>query len=97
MSTKREAAYDEHIAPLMSRVIAHCKEHKIPLLSCFDLAGEDDEREGEAADTLRCTTCLHGPDWPLRPEFEKALVHFLPPEPTFMTFITVTKGKIDEP
>lgn len=52
MSTKREAAYDEHIA---------------------------------------------GPDWPLRPEFEKALVHFLPPEPTFMTFVTVTKGKIDEP
>lgn len=88
MTTKREAAYDEHIAPLMTQVIAHCKEHKIPLLSCFDLAGEDDEQEG--GDTLRCTTCIYGPDWPLRPEFEQALVHFRPPEPTFMAFTITT-------
>lgn len=38
MSTKREAAYDEHISPLMTQVIALCKEHKIPLLASFDLA-----------------------------------------------------------
>lgn len=44
MSTKREAAYDEHIAPLMSRVIAHCKEHKIPLLSAITVTkGKIDE------------------------------------------------------
>ena len=87
MTTPREAAYDEHISPLMSQVIALCKEYKIPLLACFDLAGEDD---GEGGDTLRCTTCIHGADWPLRPDFEKALTHFKPPEPTFMAF-TVTK------
>jgi len=90
MTTKREAAYDEHLSPLMSQVIALCKEHKIPLLACFDLAGEDDEQEG--AETLRCTTCLSGPDWLLHETFEKALVVIRPPPPSFMAF-TITKEK----
>lgn len=90
MSTKREAAYDEHISPLMTQVIALCKEHKIPLLASFDLAGEDDEQEG--ADTLRCTTCLAGPDWPLDESFEKALASLKPPPPHFVAF-TITRPK----
>lgn len=91
MSTKREADYDEHISPLMEKIIALCKEHKIPLIASFDISGEDDEQDG--ADTLRCTTCVHGADWPADPTFIKALSVLKPPAPSFMAFTITTVPK----
>lgn len=93
MSTKREAAYDEHISPLMEKVIALCKEHKIPILASFDISGEDPEQDG--ADTLNCTTFVHnaGEGWPAPATFTKALDAIRPPSPTFMAFTITTKPK----
>ena len=45
----KEEAYDSRVAPLMTQVIAICKEHKIPVLASFCL----DLEEG-----LHCTTAL---------------------------------------
>lgn len=36
-----EAIYDEQIAPLMTKIIAICKEHEIPMLACFQYAPND--------------------------------------------------------
>lgn len=36
----RERAYDEHIAPLMARIIELSKEHDIPMLASFQLDGD---------------------------------------------------------
>ena len=91
MSTPREAAYDEHISPLMTRVIALCKEHKIPALICFDISGEDEEQEG--SETLRCTTFVHGPDWAPDPTFTRALSILRPDPPVVMAFTITTTPK----
>ena len=48
----KEAAYDEHIAPLMTQIIALCHENKINMAATFSLGFDDD---GEA---LACTTVL---------------------------------------
>ena len=48
----REAAYDEHIAPLMAEVIAVCKRENLPVFACFYL---DPTLDG---DILKCSTLL---------------------------------------
>lgn len=50
----RERIYDEQISPLMTQIIAICKEHDIPLVATFQL---DDER-GEKAEGFCCSTAL---------------------------------------
>lgn len=52
MSDPKETAYDSEIAPLMTRIIDLCKEHKINMAAQFSLDVND---EGEP---LLCTTCL---------------------------------------
>lgn len=47
-----EAAYDEHISPLMTKIIAICKEHRIPMVAQF-VIGHDAEQGA-----FRCTTSL---------------------------------------
>ena len=47
----REAMYDEHISPLMTEIIALCKEHDIPVVASFDLQCDDDPG-------LMCTTAI---------------------------------------
>jgi len=55
--TAKEAAYDEHIAPLMAQIIALCKEHKINMAAQFSLGiAPNIDCEGESP--LYCTTCL---------------------------------------
>lgn len=49
-----EPIYDEKIAPLMSQIIAICKEHKMPMLATFFYA------RGEEDDEAFCTTVLLG-------------------------------------
>lgn len=51
VSEDSEAAYDEHVAPLMKKVIALCKEHRIPVFATFQLTSNDDGN-----DVLLCTT-----------------------------------------
>ncbi len=53
--TQREAIYDRDISPLMTRIIALCKEHDIPMLASFDL---DDDRDGEERKGLKCSTAI---------------------------------------
>jgi hypothetical protein len=52
-----EAAYDEHIHPLMAQIIALCKEHGIPMLASFQLTG----KQAESAEMM-CSTALV-PEW----------------------------------
>ena len=54
MSPDAEAVYDAEIFPLMDRVIALCREHRIPMLCTFQWA--DDTHEKGAS---FCTTRLH--------------------------------------
>lgn len=37
----KEEAYDSKINPLMARIIAICKEHKIPMVASFGLDYEE--------------------------------------------------------
>ena len=55
----REEAYDTHISPLMTQIIALCKEHDIPMLATFQY---NDDRGEEGAETKLCTTALPFPD-----------------------------------
>jgi len=50
----REAAYDVHISPLMTRIIELCKEHDIPMAAQFQI---NDDREHDE-EPFRCTTYL---------------------------------------
>lgn len=47
-----EAAYDERIAPLMSQIIAICKERRIPMFASFAYAASPEEG------VAHCTTNL---------------------------------------
>lgn len=50
----KEQIYDEQISPLMTQVIAICREHKIANICTFSL-DECDDGESEG---LRCTTAM---------------------------------------
>lgn len=51
--SNREAVYDEKISPLMTQIIAICKEHDIPMVASFQY--NDDRPDGEPQ---RCTTII---------------------------------------
>lgn len=53
--TAREAIYDATISPLMSQIIALCKQHDIPMVASFDL---DDDRDDRDRMGLKCTTAI---------------------------------------
>ena len=49
-----EQVYDDEISPLMSKIIAICKEHKMPMIASFTFVSEE-----ESEDCIgRCTTFL---------------------------------------
>lgn len=52
----KEQAYDNHIAPLMSEVIAICDQHKISMAAQFALPDEEHP-------DLVCSTCLVGNEY----------------------------------
>lgn len=79
----KEAIYDEQISPLMTRIIAICKEHRIPLVAQFQYA--NDEEEGPAF----CTTSLPFED--VASEKIKTLAAAAEPErPVVLAETTVT-------
>ena len=49
----KEDVYDEQIAPLMSKIIAICKEHDIPVVAQFQYANTEEE-------AALCTTTIVG-------------------------------------
>lgn len=51
-----ESVYDEQINPLMKRIIAICKKHRMPMLASFAYA--DDGPDGEEH---YCSTALNWP------------------------------------
>lgn len=53
MSAPKEPFYDEKISPLMSQIIALCKEAKINMAAQFSLG-----RDAAADSTLFCTTVI---------------------------------------
>ena len=82
----KEAAYDEHIAPLMAQIIALCKEHKINAAAQFVL--DYNEAEGTP---LRCSTVL-----PVDEDDAEGFEHIgklraimYPPAPGFAAFTLV--------
>lgn len=94
MTKPKERAYDEHISPLMTKVIALCKEHKINMAAQFalDLGGDGDEHE---SNVLYCTTVLHNVDPTCAESVERmrklrALMY--PPHPYFAAF-TIHSGE----
>jgi hypothetical protein len=78
----KEAAYDEHISPLMAQVIALCKEHKINMAETFAL---DHREDGEP---LYCTTLLQAVDPDDAPGIERVrqLRRVMYPKATLMAF-----------
>lgn len=46
MTWDKEAIYDEQVSPLMTKIIAICKEHSIPMVAQFQYA--DTEENGPA-------------------------------------------------
>lgn len=64
MPTKEEI-YDDQISPLMSKVIAICKEHKIANVCSFFL-GDSEEGSG-----LHCTTAMVQEDFEPSDELEQ--------------------------
>lgn len=53
----KECAYDAEISPLMSKIIALCKQHKINMAAQFalDVGGDNDDHKDHV---LYCTTVL---------------------------------------
>ena len=53
----KEAVYDEQIFPLMSQIIAICKEHEMPIVCSVQYA--DDEESGPSFCTTAITHWAH--------------------------------------
>lgn len=81
----REAIYDERISPLMTQIIAICKEHDIPMVASFQI--NDDRPDGDA---FMCTTCLPHKDCnPKIPEIQ----HLLYRKPQLFAFTIASHTK----
>ncbi|RQU96669.1 hypothetical protein [Burkholderia cenocepacia] len=70
-ATTKEQIYDEQISPLMTQIIAICKEHKIPILASFFTPGDDDPE-------LAVTTALLGNGFEAPKNFTSALRELRP-------------------
>lgn len=84
MSAPKEPFYDERISPLMTQIIALCKEAKINMAAQFSLGHDEDEDS-----TLFCTTVLHDLDANDEKGVErmqKLRREMYPPHPGFAAF-----------
>jgi hypothetical protein len=48
----KEAIHDEQIAPLMTQIIAICKEHNIPMVAQFQYQDTEESGPGYVTTTL---------------------------------------------
>lgn len=89
MSDKpKEDVYDNQISPLMTQIIAICKEHKIAMLADFALDEDEDSEDGP----LKCTTTLLTDDHDPTDEQIEAMRILLRPAPSFLA-VTITTSK----
>lgn len=83
----RESAYDEHISPLVTKIIALCHEHKIPMVASFELDTEEENPD----DPLMCTTLLMDTSMvgPIHSHRLKAAAKILRPQEPIMIAETI--------
>jgi hypothetical protein len=81
MADDMEKVYDEKIDPLMKQIIALCKEHKIPIIACFQLDFTDDP--------LFCTTYITQPG--MSSKFKAARLELGPNSVSTLMTMTITK------
>lgn len=81
-----ENVYDEQIAPLMTKIIAICKEHRLPMLASFQYQRDADEGEGF------CTTTLPFDERILAEHFSRAMNLLSRSPGPRMSTITVVKA-----
>jgi hypothetical protein len=84
----KEKAYDDLISPLMTQIIALCKEHRITVFAHYELDDYTDE-DGEPAD-VSCTTCIPQPED--EPKCRNLMV-VARPRPQFAAFTIMTGPK----
>lgn len=86
MSNKRnkEQVYDEEINPLMAKILAICKEHKIAMVAQFSTPNDEDP-------DLLCTSALLDEEYEPHKHQLKALDVLKPKPATFMAFTITTK------
>lgn len=77
-----EAVYDEQISPLMTQIIAICKEHKIPMIASF--AYQHNEESGIG----HCATCLNNFDGRLIDSYDRAVREIRASNAVIATMIT---------
>lgn len=81
-----EQVYDEQIFPLMTKIIEICKEHKMPLFTCFQYKIDEDSEEKYHF----CTTHQHfGREE--SPEFKKLAPTILQVTSSGFLAITITQ------
>lgn len=81
-----ESVYDERIAPLMSQIIAVCKEHKLPMLATFQYQRTEENGEGF------CTTSLPFSERGTAEKLTQAMNVMAPRRGPRMSTITVVKA-----
>lgn len=85
-SFELEAVYDEKVAPLMTQIIAICREHNMPMFASFAYKANADGVDF-------CTTMIVPPERPIEP-FEQCL-HAVKTSPGWFA-ITIQKGPVKE-
>jgi hypothetical protein len=86
-----EAVYDAEIAPLMDKIIAVCKEHKLPMFATFLYQNDPDDGDNV------CTTNLMFKERPI-PEKLLQLVDMVTPRrvPPLRIRVTKADGSVEE-
>jgi len=91
MAGPKETAYDERIAPLVTQIIALCREHKINAFATFAL-----DKTEEDGCVLWCTTSLPRLDPDDVEGSEKVAAHVRTACPrTSIMAMTITTGRRD--
>jgi len=87
--TTKEEIYDNQIAPLMSQIIAICKEHKIANICTFALPSDEDEG-------LQCTTVMLDDEFDPPEGYKKAMGHIMPSQSPMMVTVRDEGGNVKE-
>ena len=88
----KEAFYDEKISPLMTQIIAMCKEAQIPIVADFALDWNEDEQN-----YLKCTTSILPEEWGVPDEMPAALRILRPPKRSpMMVTVRDADGQVKE-
>ena len=86
-----ELVYDERIDPLMTRIIAMCKEHGIPMLATFELDVDDEDGP------MHCTTALaDGACTPADDRINRACAVIMPQAPQWTAFVWPSPVPVSE-